>query len=191
MRCRMKKLYILSVLLFILLTLSGCQMVTIDKQVKAIKEQVENGFSFEKVEKVHLTNQSFPELLVLTSSKEHTKVQIQQYNKESKEWKVVYEAKEHPHFNGLEQLEVIDVFKQTQTQLDHVFIGYHGGTGGFLNFYVLGSNEQGDIMELSNKMLNEHPNSHIKQTEKGFDLYSGEAVVESYLWNGHAYVLKK
>lgn len=185
----MKKVYILSLLFFILVTLSGCQMVTIDKQTKHIKDELGEGLSLEHVEKVYLTNTTFPELLVFINSNEHTKVQVHQYDMDKKQWKMVYEAKEHLHYGGLENLQVIDTFKDEKTELEHVFIGYHGGTGGFLNFYALGANQKGQVVEVTNNMLNEYPNSYIKDTEKGFDLFSGEEQVESYYWDDNSYIL--
>ena len=185
----MKKFTLLSLLLIILLTLSGCQMVTIDKQTKLIKDHLKTGITLETVQPVYFTDTSFPELLVISHSDEYTFIQIHQYDQENKKWRIVYNGEKHPHYNGLEKLKIMDTLKDDQTKLEHVFIGYHGGTGGFLNFYALGVNQKGTITKIVDKMLNEHAHSSIKDTANGFDLYSGDELVESYYWDDNHYIL--
>lgn len=189
----MKNLYfVLGLSIVLLFMLSACgQMITVDKEIKRIKDNPPKNTIISEIKTAHLTKNEYPEIIVISDTKENSIVNVYEYEKKDRTWKNIYHNDKHQNYEGLERLSIVDISKNENQPTEHVFIGYTGGNSGVLNFYTLGENDKGKIDKLFDMMNNKYPNSHINITEKGFNVYKGEKVVEHYFRDGSSYVLKK
>lgn len=188
----MKKFLFLLLLLSSVTVLAACsQMLTIDQHVKDVKEDLPKGHTLIDTQKVYTTSKDFPDVLFIKSTKENSIVEIHHYNKKEKVWSIIFEDKTHNNYGGLEDLSLLFTGVYNDEDSEHIFIGYRGGNGGFLNFYILGKDSNGGIYQVFNKMMNKFENSHLKINDDGFDLLSNDSLSESYIWNGSSYILKE
>lgn len=93
----------------------------------------------EDLAKIDFQGDGIPEIVKIIREPTIDKVQIHEYNSSEQQWYLVYEDKSHENFGGFENLKILERVKMIEnTQNEQVVLGLISGSGGFLNFYVLG-----------------------------------------------------
>lgn len=119
-----------------------------------------------------------PQILTINEVDSTSIISVHMFDEAKEEWKVSYVNKEHNSYDGTDRLHILDKGPlDEKNELEHAVIGLNSGSGGYLNFFILGQNG-GEIVKVLDKMALNAYQGHVYIEEKEVVIESEGAVVE-------------
>lgn len=129
-----------------------------DQYISKVSSKYDAGIGREDIFKVNIDNDEFPEIFSLEMlSNGFSEISVLKYNFQTEQWEKIYSDMSHKHYDGLDALTVLGVAHWlTDNEEQYVFLGRVSGSGGYLSFFVLGSDHNGNVKVVLDRMDAQH-----------------------------------
>ena len=144
---------------------------------KLIDEQKDLLTGFETVKEVHLTSTDIPNLVSICHDEIYSHLRIESYNPVTNMWETVYTKDDHEHY-GIEKFKLLET-AMTQNGLEQAAVGYHAGSGGYLNVLIFGLVEQGGVDVLFDGMYKDYYQANIHAKTDHWEIVGEKGLLET------------
>jgi Na+-transporting methylmalonyl-CoA/oxaloacetate decarboxylase gamma subunit len=145
-----------------------------------LRSEGDYGEYLDQLAVVNFFGSDVPQILTINEENSKSVVRVHTYRKAKKDWVIVYENSNHDSFDGLERLQIFESgpLKENTTS-EQAIIGLVSGSGGFLNFYIIGGHEE-KIVPFADKMSLNAPEGNVVVEGTDIIIESRGNVIEKF-----------
>ncbi|WP_252502040.1 hypothetical protein [Sporosarcina sp. Marseille-Q4943] len=162
--------------------------IDVEKKIREIKENLQEGFEVTVVDKFFLTGNTTPEIVEITAEMvpdfESGKVvvTVYQYSLKTKEWEVALKREEEDVYE-IPTL-ISDEGQVAKDGREQVVVSKWEGSGGFLSFFILGSVDKKTVSILLDKWSGAYSDGQVHFEKGKIGISENGTISNTFKWDG-------